>query len=332
MGLDKDLRPVGMLPCIHIQWNRRYYEAGDFTLQLRAVDFNASIVYVYTFDRPETGRVAKVETEHTIKGDLVQVSGFFLEGALNWKIVWPRAFGEGNLADACRALVAFHMVDTGVTVPSGVSMGDVAAFDVTGEPLGTTTYALLRLQSLSQRIRLDYSAGTMVYEVWQGLDRTQGQSTNAYAVFSQSFGTADEVILTTDDSAWRNVAIATYEGGAITVDVRAEEALPARVLFVQTGLALESGQTQAALLSAVRAQALVALSAYGQLVNIEATVLQANIRYLVDYDLGDLCDVRDDRLGLAFEARIVEVNEVFKQNTHTVSLTFGDKLPTSHGK
>ena len=57
-------------------------------------------------------------------------------------------------------------------------------------------------------------------------------------------------------------------------------------------------------------------------------MLQNNSFYRRDYDLGDLCDVRNDRLQLAFEARIIEVSEVWKENTHTVTLQFGDKIPT----
>ena len=54
-----------------------------------------------------------------------------------------------------------------------------------------------------------------------------------------------------------------------------------------------------------------------------------NLFYRTDYDLGDLCDVRDDRLNLPFEARILEVNEVWKENTHTVTLQFGDESLTA---
>lgn len=332
LGLDAQLRPVKALHCINIQWNRRYHEAGDYALQLRAADFDTGIAYVYAPARPETGMVEKVETEHTVKGDFVQVSGFFLEGMLNWKAVYPRYVATQNVAEGCRALARLHLADAGVAVPEGPPLGGDATLDATGEPLGDYTYALLKLQALGQRIRLDYAAETLVYEPWQGLDRTQSQSANPYAVFSLGLGTVDELTYTRDSSAQRNYAIAAYEGGVATVDVRADPGQPRRVLYLDTGMAPAQGQTQAEFLLAVETAARAELGKRACIVNLDATVLQAGARYLTDYDLGDRCDVRDDRLSLAYETRIIEINEVWKANAHTVTLQFGEKIPVSRAR
>ncbi|MCE5343845.1 MAG: siphovirus ReqiPepy6 Gp37-like family protein [Eubacteriales bacterium] len=328
IGLDASFKPVKTLKCINIQWNRRYYEAGDYQLQLRAADWEPTIAYVYTPLRPETGMVEKIETEHTIKGDFVLVSGFFLEGMLNWKTVYPRYQATGNLSDTCRVLVALHMADTGVFTQAASALGSDAAFDSLGDPLGDVMYGALKLQAFSQRVRLDYERENLLYEVWQGLDRTQTQQTHTYAVFSQHFGTADEMTLTQDQSGYRNYAIAQYEGGALEVDLRGDGVQPKRVLYLDTGLSPADGQSEANFLAAVATAARTQLAQYARIVNVEVSVLQSNLLYLRDYDLGDLCDVRDDRLGLAFEARIIEAAEVWKANTHTISLQFGDKLPT----
>ena len=82
--------------------------------------------------------------------------------------------------------------------------------------------------------------------------------------------------------------------------------------------------------AAVDTAARAELAKHPQLVNLDATVLQQNALYRREYDLGDKCDVRDDRLQLAYEARIIEVNEVWKNNTHQVSLQFGQKLPVAY--
>ncbi len=330
LGLDAAFEPVRTLQCVNIQWNRRYYEAGEFALQLRAADWETAIAYLYAADRPETGMVQKVETEHTVKGDFVNVSGFFLEGMLNWKAVYPRCWGVANVADQCRAMAAPALADTGVTVAAGPALGGNVAFDLLGDQLGDATYALLQLQELSQRIRLQYPDGGLCYEVWQGLDRCQSQSENAYAVFSQGFGTVDALTLTRDTSDYRNVAIAVFDGGAITVDIRASAAEVRRELVVETGLSQEDAQSAADFYAAVDTAARAELAKHPQLVNLDATVLQQNALYRREYDLGDKCDVRDDRLQLAYEARIIEVNEVWKNNTHQVSLQFGEKLPVAY--
>ena len=127
-------------------------------------------------------------------------------------------------------------------------------------------------------------------------------------------------------------AIAAYEGGAVTVDARADASVPRREMYVDTQLSPGQYLTPAALHSDARAHGLRALEKRKALMNIDATVLRAGVRYQKDYDLGDRCDVRDDRLQVQFEGRIIEINEVWKEGAHTVSLQFGDKLPTAYGR
>ncbi len=330
LGLNQSFLPVKTLRCINVQWNRRYYEAGDFQLQLRAGDWSADIAYLYTRERPETGMVQKVETEHTVKGDFVLVSGYFLEGMFNWKVVYPRRQGTGNLSAQCRTLAAAYMTDVGVTVPSAAVLGGDVTFDLLGTAFGNATYGMLKLQELSQRIRLDYETGTLRYEVWQGVNRTRSGGGAQYAAFCQGFGNVDTLTLTQDDSDYRNYAVAVYQSGTLTVDIRTDAAEPIRALYVSTGLSIADGQTQADFLASVRTAAQTELAKHVRVVNIDADVLQNHLFYLTDYDLGDCCDVRDDRLKLAFEARIIEVNEVWKENRHQVSLQFGNKIPISY--
>lgn len=330
IGLDEGFRPVGALRCLNVQWNRRYYEAGDFMVQLRAADFDAGVRYVYAPQRPETGMVEKVETERSIKGDFVLLSGFFLEGMLSWKAVYPGVTATGNVAEACRGLVAAHMADTGVAVAAGpVPAGD-GFVSANGEPLSEVTYGALAQLEMGQRVRLDYAGESLHYEVWQGLDRTQSQTANPYAVFSQQFGTVDALLMTRDTSGVRNYAIALYENGVVGVDVRASAQVPARVLVLDTGLTLSQWQSPIALRQAAQAAARAELARRAEVLNIDATVLQTHLAYLRDYDLGDRCDVRDDRLRMAFEARITEVNEVWKDGAHAVTLQFGNRIPTAY--
>jgi hypothetical protein len=330
LGLNPTFLPVKTLRCINAQWNRRYYEAGDFSIQLRASDWDANIAYIYTRERPETGMVQKVETEHTVKGDFVLVSGYFLEGMLNWKVVYPRRQGIGNLSAHCRALVAAFLTDVGVTVPSGAALGSDVTFDLQGASLGDATYGMLKLQELGQRIRLDYETGALCYEVWQGENRAQSGAGTCYAAFCQGFGNVDTLTLTQDDSGYRNYAVAVYQSDVLLVDIRTDMAEPIRALYLNTGLSIVNGQTQADFLASVRTAAKTELAKHVRVVNIDADVLQNHLFYLTDYDLGDRCDVRDDRLKLAFEARIIEVNEVWKENRHLVSLQFGSKLPVAY--
>lgn len=333
LGLDSNFVRIGPLKCTNIQWNRRYYEAGDFQLELLASDWDTSIAYIYTSRRPETGMVEKIEAKHTIKGDFILVSGFFLEGMLNWKITKPKHSSTGNVCAACKGLVMALMADSGVSVVTEADIGDSEPFDSENEDLGDATYAALQKQELSQRIRFDYETETLLYRVWQGLDRTQSQIVNTYAAFAQNFKNVDDLTLTQDTSGMRNYAVVQYPladvDTTMEIDLRAGSE-PKRIRFIQTAVTQEEGQSDAHYQAAVESDARTQMQDYAAVENLDAEVLQNNIFYLTDYDLGDKCDIRDDRLGLAFEARIIEVNEVWKNNEHKVGVQFGNRIPTAY--
>ena len=62
MALDENLGLIGYLPFINLQWNRRYYEAGEFTAQILKSDYLPGTAYLYSLDRPEVGVLQKVQT------------------------------------------------------------------------------------------------------------------------------------------------------------------------------------------------------------------------------------------------------------------------------
>jgi hypothetical protein len=333
IGLTNDFVRVKTLQCTNIQWNRRYYEPGDYMLELLAEDWDTSIAYIYTPDRPETGMVQKIESENTAEGDFVLVSGYFLEGMLNWKVTWPEHKSTDNVCAACKSLVTSLMEDTEVTVADEADLGGSEAFDSEKEKLGAATYAALKKQELGQRILFDYDTETMTYSVWQGLDRTQNQSENTYATFAQNFGNVNNLVLTQDSSAMHNFAIVQYykNGDEQTMEIDLREGDETkRILWINSSVYKDDDETDAEFLDAVESDAREIMEDYEAIENVAATVLQHNLYYLKDYDLGDKCYIRDDRMALEFEARIIEVDEVWKENQHIVIVEFGNRIPTTN--
>lgn len=87
-ALDENMnRLTGSIPYISLQWNRRYYEPGQFSLVVGSDVYSPEWAFIYCDLRPETGIVNKVEFDDsstTYGGiDTVTVSGFFLEQVLN---------------------------------------------------------------------------------------------------------------------------------------------------------------------------------------------------------------------------------------------------------
>lgn len=90
-ALDEAMnRATGSIPYESLQWNRKYYESGTFTMVVRADLYDDSWKYIYTDDRPETGMIQKVQvsdsdynSDMSSGADTVTLSGFFMEEIMN---------------------------------------------------------------------------------------------------------------------------------------------------------------------------------------------------------------------------------------------------------
>lgn len=82
--LDKTGQELPPREFIELQWTRKCFEPGSFSLYFRAEDWDNKIKYIQLEDRPETGIVQKVQYEYLPEGDFITASGFFIEKLLDW--------------------------------------------------------------------------------------------------------------------------------------------------------------------------------------------------------------------------------------------------------
>lgn len=56
--------------------------------------------------------------------------------------------------------------------------------------------------------------------------------------------------------------------------------------------------------------------------------LNSNLKYKVDFDLGDKVTCVSKKWGVTIDTRITEIEEVYEESGKQVNVTFGDSLPT----
>jgi hypothetical protein len=328
-GLNSAFENIGYIPFVNLQWRRRYYEPGEFSVQIRADDYDPAMRYVIATNRPEIGMIQRIYTTDTMKGRFVQMEGYFLEKALDRSVVFPLFTRTGTPPVIAQAAVsAFPPDGLTLNVDAALTTGTSTEVEWHGEEVGRALYDLLKTQEYSHKITLDYQANTLTYGVWRGKNRTQSQTNNAFAIFSDSSAAVEEFKLTEDSSGYKNFAVIAYGDESspsyIYVDKRkiGEEK---RQIFVDY---IGSNEEK----TAMRQDAAERLQQYEFIRNAELKVIQSGMFYLKDYDLGDKCDVVNHRLQKSYEARIIEIDEVFKANQHLVSIAFGEKIPTNYSK
>ena len=336
--LNENFLPCGptKLRPFDISWDRKYYETGKYTLQIAASDYDPAMAYVYSNDRPELGIVEQVK--YTDDDGMVVLSGFFAERILNRRCIYPMLKQSSTRAKFCADAVAAYPVDgVDIVVDTYDNTGDVATRQETGGQLDEVCHTMLQAEEKAYRCYFDYETGKLHFQIYQGVDRTQSQSENNFVVFSPAWRNMKKLTVTSDNSNYYNYFIAGGQGeGAdrvyVVIDLSAGE--PMRQKFLDMRDVEKADDMTAAQYEAVlTAKAVERAASYVDIKNVEFDAdTSRSFQYLVDYDLGDKCDIIIDKMRLAFEARIIEVLETWTKNVHKVTLVFGDKIPSPYEK
>lgn len=334
LALDEGFQPVDYLAYFNLQWTREYYTVGQFSVQIAAAAYKPEMAYLYTPDRPETGIIQKVELTETVKGRFVQLSGFFLEAILNDKVVYPTYYAAGTIPAAVVDMLRQYKDDIPLlTVADAPAVqADAATWQETGGQLASVAYTRLQTVQHSLRCRYDYQANTITAEVWQGLDRTQEQTANPFVTFSDGFGNLTQVDASLDRSNYKNYAVVVGQDQAENRKVAYADLSGGgykRVVYVDARSELwdQEKQTETEYLAGLEQKGLDTLLGYTVIRNVDIQAAGGFV-YLKDWDLGDRVDAIVEDIGLAMQARIVTVREVFKKNDHTVEIELGDKKLT----
>ncbi len=336
LALDAEFNPIGYFGYINLQWIRRYYEPGEFSVQIPIEMYMSDMKYIYTNERPEVGMVQKSEYQTNYQGAYMQVSGYFYEYKVNDKIIYPRYIKSGVIEDVAVDLAYKFCEDIPILqIEASKKRGEVIAIQSTGKNLAAQIYEMLQTQEMSFRTRYDYAENKMYFEVWQGVDRTMQQSNNPFAIFSAQLRNIANEKIVIDNSAFKNYAVVIgngqYEDGEqveVIID-QSDGGYRQKVYIDKTSMKYDEAKQSLEEFkeSLVQAGLEEMQKSYSQVVNIEVDTVDRGLKYLQDYDLGDKIEIVVDALQENLVTRIIEIDEVFKQGKHTVSLTFGTKVP-----
>lgn len=333
--LDKNFIPTGKthLTYTDLAWHRKYYETGQFSVQIPASEYSADAAYIYTKDRPELGIIQCVQ--YTDSDYMIILSGFFYEKKLADKIIHPVFNGYGNRPTLARQMVSTYKADIPkLTLGVFTDEGEKVEKQETGGTLEETIQTMLQADEKAYRCRYDYLNDTVYFDIWKGKDRTQSQTENNFVTFSKGFRNIENISAKNDCSNYRNYAIIAGSGeGDTRINTVADisDGTYQRQLFVDCRNEKydPDKQTLSEYKAALYQKGIEKLQKYKHIRNVEFDVAaDGGFKYLIDYDLGDKCDIIIEEIQKSYESRIIEIYETWRGGLHSVTLTFGDKIPT----
>ena len=338
-ALDANFIPVGLtaLRYFDLTWDRKYYEVGMFSMQIRVQDYTSDMQYIYTPERPEIGMIQKVE--YSDEDQMVLLRGYFYEGKLADKIVYPTFAKYGTRAAFVAAAVEKYKSDIPkIQIAEYDAAGEKIQKQETGVTLEEMAHSTLQVENKTYRCRYDFEQDVILFEIYAGVDRTQSQTQNNFVTFSKGFRNIKNVRVQEDCSDYKNYFLIAGSGDG---DERICEVLDLsgggykRELFIDYKGEIydEKKQTIEEYRAILRQKGIEKAQNYVNIHNIEFDAeVNRGAKYLEDYDLGDKCDILVEPIQRAYEARIIEVLETWSNGEHRTTLTFGDKVPTIYDK
>ena len=328
LALKEDFSISDALNPLNVQWNRQYYECGTFSIQIPYNQYIDDMVYIYSKDKDELGVIDNVRYSISNGIKSVQLSGVFLEKELDDKVVVPDFNGSGILEDEVVRFVNQYKSDIPLLVDAeSQGRGNTVEFVATENGIATELYKILQNEEYSFRVAYDYESNSKAFSIWQGKDRTQGQTDNNPVLFSTVFKNLlnPDVVL---QKNLRNYAIVkgSFDGADVTAIADLSNGEYQKQIVIDGSSVESEGLTKDAYIEKLKMFGKTELlNQYADVENIAFDIDNESYEYKVDYDLGDKCTVIIEDIGLTLEGRIISVFEVYKDNRRELSVEFGNK-------
>lgn len=349
IGLDAQFNLVDYIAYTNLQWRRKWYESGTFSVQIPASTYNPLVKYLYTKDRPEVGEITQVNYIESNEGYVFALSGYFLEEKLNMRCVYPKGTGNiinapewvnqsGNAEDvAIEFFRAFKDVRTDgasalldIAVATSQHRGLLVEHERTDDRLGDKIHTILKPSEMSYKVAYDFVGNTQTFTPTKGRNLTSSHDVEDNPVtFSTAFGNLKNPNIKIDTANYRNSYIASnsYSSGNteytdIQCSINAAAGEQPRFLYVGESLNKSDYPTTEEYTNAIHAAAKEELSKHVKEAAFDFDALAGSYVYMEDFDLGDKCSLEIPEIQLSKDAVLIEVTEVIKKGTHTLSMKF----------
>lgn len=344
-----DGTPVGLVEnYISAEWERRMYEPGEFEIEVMATGPMLELLRLgrIVVKDGEAGIIEYVAFERADDAPILTVRGCELDGVFRRRLVMQEEALKGvservvlELIDANCCQDGERRIE-GMTVPASEGRGpEVTIDDAYTKELGDVITRTLDGGDIGLRVRFP----SWAVEVFDGLDRTAGQSVNPRAILSVEGETLLSLAYEHDLSDYKNLVIVKckppeagldaftrYYGSAAGLDrreylVTADKVEPVVTVeyppIEQGGGKIVTTDYGAGADEIGRRE----LANRAECASLTGTVAR-NLVYRVDYDLGDRITIESQELGISQDVRITEVRETYSaQGLEEVELVFGKR-------
>lgn len=362
MGLDlyvfsSSITPLGVIDVVTgLTWLEKFSDAGNFELWCPLNDQNAEFLQednLLWIGGESAGVIEFKELTSDEEGTrTIHIQGRLAESYLDYRTIYPTVITTGTISDILRKNVYDNLInptDTDRKIPllelasDQTSYGSSTSYQKTGDTVLLEASRLCEANSLGFRVQFLPRQSKLVFRVYQGTDRTLGQSENDPVLFSSDLDDILESSYSHNKSESRNFAYVAGEDSGANRKVQtvgSASGLSRRELFVDARdlqSTKEDGTTisDTEYASMLTERGKTSLEDYKDIKSFSATLRTFGVTgyvYGTDFFLGDKVTVYDSRLKIRTDAVVTSVTKTFDENGERLDVTFGYEQPTLANK
>lgn len=311
-------------------WIRRYQSPGEFELRTPYAAESKRLLIpeniVQRYDGQTTLEAGVIENIQMTSDEII-VKGRFLESYLDRRLIKATTYYTGNVEDSMRSIISNMVAIPHLELGTDQGLTETLTFQATYKKVLNIIEKACKATTLGFRIRPDFSARKMYFEVYKGEDWTVEGVPNV--IFSEKYDNLTNERYTYDSTNLATKAFATQLINDVRVayDVGEGTGLDLRELHVATNVDTD-GRTSAQIKSSMETQGQRALESHVIIESFTfATAADAPFVYRDDYDIGDQCRVHHVAWDINLALRVSEIEEDYKDGGREIVLTCGSPLP-----
>lgn len=305
-------------------WSPAWSSNGSFSItgSRKLLEYiRGGAEFIWMQGRKEIGLLDDIE----YNGKQCTVSGGFSESMLGWRILLEETHFSGNAEQA-----VLRAAESNLRGLPLVEIGGAKGFSELAETVMERGMALDEvfrtvLRPLGMSYAVSYTGGTSLsLEIVKGTDRTQNQTENSWAIFSESFENIAGCTYTRRRGNTRNAATvyATYGETVISETVsRADDGMIREGAFWAD--IDQEEMTEGEFRAVLASRAAEYLEEYRQEESISGEAEGSSLIPGIDYDVGDMVDIVMDDIGLAQSERITGLDIVMENGAVRTVPKFG---------
>lgn len=326
----RDLELIGIIDFFSsLRWRRKYYEAGEFELHIplnsQTKKYLKKDNLIIRDDAIEVGIIESF-TINDAGDDGVEVIiyGRFLSSILDRRIIKSKINFSGKILLGERKILNEMTPFSKLLISEATLDSDSVVFQVSYKNVYEYLVTLAKISSIAHRISVDIPNKKMIYENYQGLDRTETQSINPRYEFSEDKSNIDVAGYTYSAKTEKNYVLVGGQGedkNRIMVEVTSgnNEDFDLRETFVDAKSENQGDLTLAQYKETLKTKGSEKLVESTE--TLEVTVYADDYKKL--WDLGDIVNIKKESWGIVMKQRITEIEETIENNNQKIFATFG---------